>query len=162
MLYHNLTDINTRICSPDKDVIEQTAGSHYNYQIVGLKDEQGNKLEGQYASKGTVTTSEEDAKMFLYKQMLTGDSTDGIEGVAGIGPKKAEKILSNVTTESPQGDVEQLILLTYINKYGTTEGIIRFAETFRLVYILKNQEDLDREGITLPELDITEWKEEGT
>ena len=35
----------------------------------------------------------------FYKQLLTGDKTDNIPGVSGIGPKKAEKILSECTTE---------------------------------------------------------------
>lgn len=164
VLYNNLTDLNTRICSPDKDVIEQTPGVHYNYQVVGLKDEQGNKLEGQYASKGMITTSEEDALLFLYKQMLMGDSTDGINGIEGIGPKKAEKFLNTwvntETHETGQIEVEQRILMVYMDKYGAPEGIIRFAETFRLVYILKTQEDLIREGIELPELIITKWEED--
>ena len=34
-------------------------------------------------------------------QMLTGDSTDNIQGLVGIGPKKAEKLLANV----PQPDM---------------------------------------------------------
>lgn len=159
VLYHNLTDLNTRICSPDKDVLLQTPGTHFNYQVTGVKDKDGNKLEGQYASKGMVTTSEEDAKKFLYLQMLMGDSTDGIPGIEGVGPKKAEKILGDVNVESPKGDVEQLILSAYISKYGTTNGIVRFAETFRMVYLLENEEDLAREGIELPELVISEWRE---
>jgi len=32
-------------------------------------------------------------------QMLTGDSTDNIHGLKGIGPKKAEKLLKDVPTK---------------------------------------------------------------
>jgi 5'-3' exonuclease len=40
--------------------------------------------------------SEEEADYFLALQWLTGDSTDGIPGLPGIGPKKAEKLLGGL------------------------------------------------------------------
>ena len=43
--------------------------------------------------------SEEDADMFFYTQWMTGDSTDNIPGLWRVGPKKAEKILSNTPKE---------------------------------------------------------------
>lgn len=36
---------------------------------------------------------------FFYTQLLEGDRADNIKGVQGIGPKKAEKILADATTE---------------------------------------------------------------
>lgn len=41
----------------------------------------------------------EDATKFFYMQILMGDSADNIIGIYGIGPKKAEKMLSECTTE---------------------------------------------------------------
>jgi 5'-3' exonuclease len=35
----------------------------------------------------------------FYKQILTGDRVDNIEGIRGIGPVKADKILKDCTTE---------------------------------------------------------------
>ena len=47
----------------------------------------------------------------------------------------------------------ELVLNKYIEKFGYAEGIHKFAETFKLVYILKTKEDVLREtGIELPEL----------
>tara|TARA_R100000655_G_scaffold30270_1_gene61051 strand:+ start:9324 stop:10067 length:744 start_codon:yes stop_codon:yes gene_type:complete len=43
--------------------------------------------------------SEEDADIFFYTQWMTGDSTDNIPGLWRVGPKKAEKILSNTPKE---------------------------------------------------------------
>lgn len=36
---------------------------------------------------------------FFYTQLLEGDRADNIKGVQGVGPKKAEKILADATTE---------------------------------------------------------------
>ena len=45
------------------------------------------------------------------------------------------------------------VLEKYIEKFGTSEGIHKFVETFKLVYILKTKEDVLREtGIELPDL----------
>jgi len=46
-----------------------------------------------YDQKTTVVT-EEEAEYNFWKQALTGDSVDNIKGIPGIGPRKAEKILS--------------------------------------------------------------------
>ena len=135
----------TMICSPDKDVLLQCPGTHYNYQMVGVKDS-----KVMFESKGFVETSEEEALNFLYLQMLMGDSTDGISGIEGMGPKKAEKYLSYM--ESEIGDTNSHILSAYINKYKPIEGISRFSETFKLVYLLKTDEDMIREIGTIPEI----------
>ena len=73
------------ICSPDKDVLEQTPGRHYNY--------------GGKENERWIQTSEEDADKFLWIQVMAGDSTDGVPGIEGIGPKKAETALKGVPRE---------------------------------------------------------------
>ena len=66
------------ICGIDKDLL-QIPGHHYNY------------------SKDTwQLINEEEALHNLYIQCLTGDNTDNIPGLKGIGPKKAQKILAGV------------------------------------------------------------------
>src|SRR5690606_26593161 len=60
----------------DKD-LNQIPGDHYNPQ----------KKE-----KFHITSQE--AEMVMYLQLLTGDSTDNIKGVPGVGPAKAKKILT--------------------------------------------------------------------
>jgi len=66
----------TVIASIDKDM-DMIPGWHYNWK----KD----KL---------YFIEEDDANRNFYRQLLTGDSTDNITGVPGIGPKRAEKILN--------------------------------------------------------------------
>lgn len=147
---------NSRICSPDKDVLLQCPGEHFNYQLLPVKDSDGNTIGGE--SKGIVTTSIEDAQKFLYTQMLMGDSTDGISGIEKVGPKTAEKWLKDFDKDSPKGTIEQLILSKYIEKYDQVDGLSRFAETFKLVYLLKTDEDMLREIKDIPNIpDISEY-----
>ncbi len=110
------------ICSPDKDVLRQVPGKHFNFQ----------KMEW-------VNTSDEDANKFLWMQTLMGDSTDGIPGIPGLGAKTAEKIINaNDGTTSHEQDV----LKIYVEKFGQYDGICKFTETFKLVYLLKTEEDI--------------------
>lgn len=63
--------------SIDKDFM-QVPGWHYNF----LKKE-----------KTFVT--EEDGLRFFYTQILTGDAADNIQGIKGVGPVRAKKILKD-------------------------------------------------------------------
>jgi len=122
--YYLELNINTIICSPDKDVLNQAIGLHFNY------------------GKSTIVeTSEEDALKFLFKQCLMGDTTDNIQGVPGIGDKKADKLLEGVFTKN----YIHVTLRTYMENFDFPESIYKFAENFRLVYLLRNEQDLFRE-----------------
>lgn len=70
-----VSDQETCIASIDKDM-DMIPGLHYNWR----KDK-------------VYFIKEEDADRNFYRQLLTGDSTDNITGVPGIGPKRADKIL---------------------------------------------------------------------
>jgi len=87
----------TIICSIDKD-LRNTPGWHYNWN----KDEKPQWI------------TEEEATYSFYKQLLTGDRTDNIQGIPGIGPKKAEKILEGV-------DSELSMYLAVLNAYQESE-----------------------------------------
>lgn len=113
----------TIICSPDKDVLYQCSGMHFNYRTVEF-----------------LHTSPDDANSFLWKQVLMGDSTDNITGIPGVGTKTAENWLMGRTN-----DVEAFVLKKYIEKFGSTEGIMQFYTNFKLVYLLQSPEDIQRE-----------------
>lgn len=68
----------TCIVSIDKDLL-QVPGKHYNW----ITDDRR-------------IVSPETGLRRLYQQVLTGDSTDNIPGIRGIGPVRAERILADV------------------------------------------------------------------
>jgi hypothetical protein len=69
------------IVSIDKD-LDMIPGNHYNF-----------------VKKIFYYVCHADAIKNFYRQLLTGDRTDNIPGLVGIGPKKAEKILGDSETE---------------------------------------------------------------
>lgn len=133
------------ICSPDKDVLKQCEGTHFNYQYKVIK----NKL---YKGLKVITTKKE-ADYFLAEQMLTGDSTDNILGIPKIGKKKADKILLNCKDD----DFLSVVYKEYIKYYKDfLEATEKFYECFKLVYIIKKKKDLNyyklRNLKSLPEI----------
>lgn len=91
---------NCTIASIDKDLLMIPA-THYNF-----------------VKKEWTEVSQEKGDYFFYKQLLTGDTVDNIQGVPGIGPKKAEKAYQGCTTvqemyqkalEMYKGDAEALL-----------------------------------------------------
>lgn len=71
----------TVICTVDKD-LKQIPGKHYDF----VKDEE------------TEVTPEEGLR-FFYQQMLSGDATDNIPGLRGIGEVKAARLLKDCVGE---------------------------------------------------------------
>jgi 5'-3' exonuclease len=134
--WNNELKMRTTICSPDKDVLKQTPGRHYNYRWS--KDGRGSFVE----------TTVDEAEMFLWQQVLMGDSTDCIPGLPGIGEKTAIKML--VEGVKKGSSYEHTALEAYIKQFGLAEGVSRFTETFKLVYMLRTPEDVKREtGLVL-------------
>ena len=127
----------TVICSPDKDVLYQVAGKHFNFRTSEF-----------------VKTSKLDANRFLWKQTLMGDPTDGIGGIPKVGPKTADKLLNKIKV-----GFEKVVLEKYVEKFGYYEGICKFTETFKLVHILKTTDQVkDATGIDLGPLAINDVK----
>ncbi len=88
----------TIICSLDKDLL-MIPGWHYNWA--------NNKL---------LHVSPEEGMHNFWVQTLTGDATDNIPGLPGIGKKKAEAILQDV----PPGEEKAAVLAQY-EQHGFTE-----------------------------------------
>ena len=73
------------LCAIDKDVINSIEGTHFNYYESSLYNKEMKWVE----------VDRHTSLIWRYLQTLMGDKTDGIIGLKGIGPKKAEKILAN-------------------------------------------------------------------
>ena len=112
----------TIICSIDKDLL-MIPGHHYNF----VKNE------------WTTIDYFGGLKRF-YEQLLKGDRSDGIPGVAGLGEKKAARMLEGCTTEQEMFDIcrqayndDELMFV-----YGSCLWIQRAEGETWLNYLLKN------------------------
>ena len=102
------------IASIDKDFL-QLRGNHWNF-----------------VKKEMTFVSEEEAIKNFYRQVLTGDRVDNIIGLKGIGPVKADKILSE--RESPAE-----MYTACVQAYGSTERVI---ENCRLLWLRREADQL--------------------
>ena len=103
------------ICSIDKD-LDNIRGKHYNF----VKNEH-------------YTITEEVAIKNFYRQVLTGDRVDNVPGLAGVGPKKADKILKDCSTEE---DLYKAVLEAYD---GNVELMTEMAQ---LLWIRRKEGEL--------------------
>lgn len=107
------TDKDCIICSIDKD-LKQLPGRHFNF-----------------VTKEESTVSVKEASLNFFMQCLTGDATDNIPGVAGIGPVKAKNILDGAKSVS---DCWKRILDVYQEQYKEF-GEAYAIECARLVHL---------------------------
>jgi DNA polymerase I len=91
------------ICSIDKD-LKMLPGDHYNWR-KNIFDH--------------VTPI--DGLRSFYRQLLTGDRTDGIRGVGGIGDVKSARIINDLESEADMYDAVQAM-------YDTPERLLMNAQ----------------------------------
>ena len=109
----------TVICTKDKD-LDMISGLHYNWT----------------KNKEPYEISEIQAIRSFYIQLLTGDRVDNIQGIRGIGNKKAHKILHGI-------EEEQELLKTVLEEYEkagyTKENLINNG---RLLWIRRKKKEM--------------------
>ena len=96
-----------------------------------------------------------------------GDSTDGIPGIPGLGPKTADAIIDNMPDVLSHHSV---VLSQYLAKFRLDEGVSRFYETFKLVRMHTNIDiaekdvgEIPRElftPVSKPDMALTQIEEE--
>ena len=112
----------TVICSIDKD-LWQTPGYHFNW----MQD------EGQQKFK----VSPEDGNRWFMQQLLSGDPTDTIPGLKGVGPKGAETMMLNIGSNA---DRWEHVLSLYKEKEGHNwESYLN--EQGRHLWMLRSRDD---------------------
>lgn len=141
----SFTEVEKVICSPDKDLLKGIPGKHFNYTYRAV-----NEVE---VTKGFwVETTEKDAEVFLMKQMVVGDSADGISGIA----KKGEVFWKNFYSSKEENVNWGDILNLYIQN-SKEDGIDEFIVNYKMLYTLKNSKDFLREvGIIPTDINIKE------
>lgn len=110
------------IASIDKD-IRQLPCLFYDYYFH--KDEEKNAER-----KRLYDISEEEGDRNFWKQMLTGDSTDNVSGVKGIGDKRADKVLDGLKTNF---SMMIRVYRKYREVYGEFKGRRNFATCYHLL-----------------------------
>lgn len=116
----------TIICTIDKD-LDMVPGWHYCWS------------KGQSPEKEPWFQDEIGGLRFFYKQLLTGDMTDNIRGLYGVGKK------STLLTKLDDMDTEQEMFLHVQGEYTKRFG--SYADQFmlengRLLWMLQDKEDV--------------------
>lgn len=89
--------------------------------------------------KGEFTImSEFDSLRFYYEQLLQGDPTDSIQGLPGIGPVKAKKLLAGHTTEI---ELQATVMRAYYTIYEE-QWRDELILTGHLIYLRKTPDDV--------------------
>ncbi len=83
VVFDKMQDPEAILIAVDKDVIGNTPGKHFNYYESRKHD----------IAMRWVEVSEEEAVYNQYVQAITGDRSDNIPGIKGMGPAKAAKYL---------------------------------------------------------------------
>jgi len=113
------------IATIDKD-LNQIQGWKFDLykQKTGEVSERGIEIKDY---RGLRFTSKQEAKKFIWLQMLTGDTSDNIKGIKGIGPVKAEKLLNGSCMLIP-------VARAYKSEYGQNWKDV-FKTNYRLLKI---------------------------
>lgn len=110
------------IVSIDKDM-KMIPGWHYNFV----------KEELQYVNKDA-------ANWWFFRQLLTGDMTDNIQGIKGMGPKGAEKLLGDALGDTAK--LQEIVASAYKKAYGDDEWASVHDEMAQLLWIRRKREEV--------------------
>lgn len=114
----------TIICTIDKD-LDMIPGNHYNF----VKDE-------RYE-----TTADQGMSLF-YKQLLTGDPTDNIAGLKGVGAVKADNLLHGLTLADQWANV----VSEYMSRAGE-DWLEYLTEMGQLLWIRREPDEMWEPGL---------------
>lgn len=130
----------TVIVENDKDML-QVPGLHYNPFKRGLSNEdRWYNINMQEAGK------------FFWQQVLTGDSIDisaDFCGIPGVGPVRAIKIL-----DKDKVSYRKAVHSAYTHKFGAKEGFKRAKLTYKMVRLLKTNNNPYISDAAKNELDL--------
>lgn len=109
------------ICTNDKD-LDMIPGLHYNF-VTDVR----------------YVVDEATAEWVFWRQMLTGDSTDNIPGIGGIGEKKSYAILEDIWDD--ESAMQEEVWALYVQHYGLA-AYPALIENGRLLWIRRKEDEL--------------------
>ena len=131
-----------RLEADDVMGILATNGSLTNFVLISPDKDMAQIPCRIYDLKTEYTQTPGPAKRLLYKQTLTGDTTDGYKGCVGVGPKRADQILDKVKNE----DYWTAVVRAYEEAEMTEADALR---NFYLARILQVSDYDTEEQVTL-------------
>jgi len=114
----------TIICSIDKDML-MVEGWHYNWNRDTV-----------------VEITKADGLKNFYRQLLTGDATDNIPGIHGVGPVKANALLEGCETEQQYNKVVLAAYKGYFDRCSEEDVIAHINIIGKLLYIRRQPEEV--------------------
>lgn len=119
----------TIICGIDKDLL-QIPGKHFRWQLT-----RGGKIVREAE---TLEVSEIEGLRSFYRQMLIGDTSDNISGVAKIGEVKARKIIDELNTE---GEMKKIVKELYNDdvRYYNNANLLWIMRGFGETYTVREE-----------------------
>ena len=118
---------------------EQCKLSGEKYVIASI-DKDLYCIEGEHydlKKKSILRMDQVSAMRHYYAQLLSGDATDHIPGLPGIGPKKAEKAVLDCITEE---ECQEVVVSMYLEAYGD-EWENQLLSNGKMIHILKHEYD---------------------
>ncbi len=109
----------TCLVTVDKDM-DMIPGLHYNF----VKDER-------------YSVTEEEADRNFWRQCLTGDTTDNIPGLKGVGPQKAAKMIDHL----PLDEVPYEVYMQYVSSVGD-KALEYLTEQGQLLWIRRKPDEV--------------------
>ena len=110
--------------------------------IVVKEDHDLDQLTGSFynpRSDEWTNISEWQADYNLYRQVITGCSTDKVQGLFRYGKAKADKVLKDCTTVE---ELKNAVIAEYIKYYkDPAMGLLEYSKTWDLIHILREKED---------------------
>ncbi len=133
------SNLNKILVAKDKDLLYSIPGKHLNFSKKLGPDTWGTEW---------VETSINDASFFIWNQMVCGDTSDCVKGLYRKGEAWCNKNFDGLNLNQ----VRNLVLDEYIKEYGQEKGIFEFSKNYRLLYMLRTNEDFMREVGYIPQL----------
>lgn len=114
-------DATVFISTPDKDLLN-LVGTQYDYKKnVWVETNYGRALE------------------YFWTSMITGDTSDNVKGIPGMGIKGAEKLFKEPTATLPA-----LVLGEYMSAWAEQDAIEEFYSTYKALKILTEHEEFEQ------------------
>jgi hypothetical protein len=114
------------LCSPDKD-LRQVPGKHFDYRA---------KLTESSPDNPIIEVTPQEAFWNFWTQMLTGDDSDNVAGVPGLGPVKVKVIIEDLKASGEELLVPTTVLQRYRKYFGDYYGTIIFNETLTTLRLM--------------------------